>query len=565
MQPSSDQPKGGAGRQLRRYGPVVAIVAVIAIVAGVLVATSGGDDDDAATDTAAQQGETPEGAISFEQAEADNLDVEFNEGCDPDTGRVAIPYFFAPPCYANVDDNGGDTARGVTADSIKVVVYIPIDDDPILGLFTGRVGVEDTGAEAQATYEGYTAMFQRYYQTYGRTVETEFLRASGNALDEVAARADAQRAAESEPFAVWGGPQLTTAWADEIAAQGIVCLGCFGAGTHDWYEERDPYVFPVGMSAEQEQAHAVEWITKKLGGRDAVHAGDEAFHDQERVFGSVNIEITEESARLADRFEEDLAEGGVDLAIRVPYQFDPGRLQEQADSIMARLKDAGVTTVIFGGDPLTPVYLTQAATAQDFFPEWVALGPLVDTTVFAREYDQEQWAHAFMPSTLTARVDPERSSFWFLYRWFNGEDPPAADTNGLLFPQPALFFSGVQLAGPNLSPETFRDGLFANEPTPNVVTNPSISFGEDKAWPYVDYNGVDDMAEVWWDPEATGPSEIRREGQGMYRYVDGGKRYRPGEWTEDESKAFDPEGAVTIYDEPPEDERPPDYPSPAGG
>ena len=73
------------------------------------------------------------------------------------------------------------------------------------------------------------------------------------------------------------------------------------------------------------------------------------------------------------------------------------------------------------------------------------------------------------------------------------------------------------------------------------------------------------MAEVWWDPEATGPSEIRREGQGMYQFVDGGKRYRPGEWTEEESKAFDPEGAVALYDEPPEDERPPDYPSPAGG
>ncbi|HXH55976.1 hypothetical protein [Iamia sp.] len=37
----------------------------------------------------------------------------------------------------------------------------------------------------------------------------------------------------------------------------------------------------------------------------------------------------------------------------------------------------------------------------------------------------------------------------------------------------------------------------------------------------------------------------------------------PGELDEDESKVFDPEGAVDIYEQPPEDERPPEYPSPA--
>jgi hypothetical protein len=50
----------------------------------------------------------------------------------------------------------------------------------------------------------------------------------------------------------------------------------------------------------------------------------------------------------------------------------------------------------------------------------------------------------------------------------------------------------------------------------------------------------------------------------MWRYVDGGKRYEYGEWTDDESRAFQEEGSVAILDEPPADEQPPDYPSPAG-
>ena len=49
----------------------------------------------------------------------------------------------------------------------------------------------------------------------------------------------------------------------------------------------------------------------------------------------------------------------------------------------------------------------------------------------------------------------------------------------------------------------------------------------------------------------------------MYEYVDGGKRYLPGEWPTVD-KAFDPNGAVDIYLTPPPGEEPGDYPSPAG-
>jgi hypothetical protein len=50
----------------------------------------------------------------------------------------------------------------------------------------------------------------------------------------------------------------------------------------------------------------------------------------------------------------------------------------------------------------------------------------------------------------------------------------------------------------------------------------------------------------------------------MYRFVDGGTRYLPGAWPTEE-QLFDPEGAVAIYDTPPEGEAPPTYASPAGG
>ena len=90
-----------------------------------------------------------------------------------------------------------------------------------------------------------------------------------------------------------------------------------------------------------------------------------------------------------------------------------------------------------------------------------------------------------------------------------------------------------------------------------------MTWGDHGIWDQPDYNGIDDATLFWWDAEATGPDENRKEGTGMLFYVDGGKRYLPGDWpTED--KLFVKDGAVAVYDSAPEGEAAPDYPSPAG-
>jgi hypothetical protein len=358
---------------------------------------------------------------------------------------------------------------------------------------------------------------------------------------------------------------LTSAFADELAAREILCIGCT-AGAPDFYQERAPYLFTSAINAQQVQDHVVEYIEKKLHGFPAAHAGDEALQSQDRNFGYLWIESNDDSKSQADRFVSELADRDIDLAENVSYVLDPARLQEQATSAIAKFKQAGVTSIVFSGDPVAPTTFTKEATAQDYFPEWI-LGPqaLVDTNAFARTYDQQQWAHAFGVSPLTARVQPEVAASFSLYEWFQGEDPPAVDTNPVLFPQPSLFFAGVQAAGPDLTVETFRDGLFGRDNREPAVTQALITYGDQGYWDYPDYNGSDDVTEVWWDPEATGPDEIRKEGTGMWRFVDGGKRYLPGEWPEGETKAFDPEGTTIILDEPPAAEKPKDYPSPAGG
>lgn len=568
---SNDGPGGRGGSTLRRWGPAVAIVAAVAVVAAIAVAGGGGDDDGEQTAAGAPPEETtadgasgggflPDGAISFSRAQEEGLDVAFLDSCDRETGRVAVPYYFAPECFASVEDNGGATDDGVTAESIKVVVYVAPETDPVLEFITAAIANDDTNDQVKATIQGYADMFQDLYQTYGRTVEIEFLDGSGQSTDEVAARADAVTAMEEMgAFAVLGGPVLTPAWTEEITARGGICIGCFNL------PDPHPNAFSVVARQEQTNVHLAEYLTKKLVGKPAVHAGDEAMHDDERVLAHLYIESSPNSAVEANVLAELVEEGGGSFVEQLPFTLDPARLQEQGTSLVTRLKQAGVTTVVVQADPVSMATFTREATAQEFFPEWVLGGSaLLDTAAFGRTYDQEQWANAFGISSLGAPTDPDH--FDTLYEWYYGEEAPANDTEGVLWPNVSVLFAGLQNAGPSLTTDSLREGLYRLAPLGNAITNPSFSYGDHGLYPELDgmdHGGIDDFTEIWWDPDEPGKDELERDGVGMYRYVDGGRRYYPGAWTE-ELRVFEDDGAVTTYTELPplEAERVIAYPSP---
>ncbi len=60
------------------------------------------------------------------------------------------------------------------------------------------------------------------------------------------------------------------------------------------------------------------------------------------------------------------------------------------------------------------------------------------------------------------------------------------------------------------------------------------------------------------------PDEIRGSSRACTSTSTAVARYQLGDWPEEDTRAFDPEGAVAFYETPPEGEEPPDYPSPAG-
>jgi hypothetical protein len=551
---------------LRRFGPLIAIVVVVIVVAGVVVATRQRDDSTTAT-PATTVPASRAGVLSFTDAKAQGIENTINWGdrCDTAIGKLKYPSFFAGDCYAPFSgNNGGATASGVTSDSIKVVMYQAQPSDPVLNYITAAVKVDDTNDQTFQTIRNWTQFYETFYEMYGRKVELIKFTASGTSTDEVSARADATTIAEDiKPFAVWGGPILTTAFEEELAARKVLCIDCGPATSYDQMIKAGPYLWNLGSIAEQIQTHVVEYLSKELKDGNADHAGDPALQSQKRTFGLIYISTSAESERVEGVLEKKLADNGITLAEKVAYK-SPVDLQTDAPQLMAKLKAAGVTSVLFSGDPVAPGPLTVAATGQEYFPEWIVTGaPLTDTTAFARTYDQRQWAHAFGVSQLAARVDPQKSGTLFLYRWFFGQDPPAPTGSPTRVIEPALFYAVIQGLGPNLTAQGFQDALFAASPTTRAVTQPSLSYGDKGIWPETDYLGVDDATEVWWNPDATGLDEIQRNGKGMYEYVDGGQRYLPTEWPSRPTTAFNPDGAVTFYPEPPSSEQVPTYPSPA--
>ncbi len=184
-----EEPEGSGSSALRRWGPLVAVVAVAIVVVGLLL-TSGNDDDASPTTTAAVGDDRTDGVVSFSAAEADGTvdDIDWGDRCDTESGVLALPIFPAPECYKPfTGDNGGETATGVTADTIKLVVYLPQENDPILSFIYRQVGNTDTPTQVFESYQGYNELFSRYYETYGRNVELVRYDATGNISDEVAA------------------------------------------------------------------------------------------------------------------------------------------------------------------------------------------------------------------------------------------------------------------------------------------------------------------------------------------------------------------------------------------
>ena len=191
-----------------------------------------------------------------------------------------------------------------------------------------------------------------------------------------------------------------------------------------------------------------------------------------------------------------------------------------------------VTTIICLCDPIAPVFGTTAAEQQNYHPEWLQTGYLLqDAEALARLYNQNQWAHNFGVSSLPKPVKREQSGYYTAYKSIDPNTDPNKSSAPLIYPAAQIVFAGLEGAGPKLNPQTFAEGMWKIDTASSGPT--VVAFG----YTPKDFGGIDDFREVWWDPNATDDDG----NTGVYQGVGGHWRWYTGKWPTSKTLVFRPE------------------------
>ena len=232
--------------------------------------------------------------------------------------------------------------------------------------------------------------------------------------------------------------------------------------------------------------------------------------------------------------------------------------------MMAKMKDAGVTTVVmFVGYPQFGP-LMESATKLDYFPEWFFTGSgYSDLGLVARSYPTEQSVHAFGLSFIYPWTEPDTPAPPAVpyatqvdpLNWYWGTDAGSVNAR-LTTPIAWWLLAGIQAAGPNLTPKTFTQGLFSIPPRGGALGNQPdsslVAYGKGPKLPYNEYalSGYD-FAPYWWDTKTTGPSNgLGTVGKGVGWFVDDAKRYVATTWPKKQFAWFDKDQSIYHFTTP---------------
>jgi hypothetical protein len=465
----------------------------------------------------------------------------------------------SPICVAvwKGKDNGGATYEGVTKDTVKVVALLPNDQQTAALPPTGRaidnsVGTTGSGTMHDALEDG-LAVYQAFFETYGRKVEFDFVTSTGN--DETAQRTDAVTVTAAKPFAV-----IDATWASHdtfeqaIAAAKIPVMGLGNTATYQSAQQQAPYRWGQA-DAMSSAVNTAEFLGKQLAGKKAAYAGDASIQSQTRKFGVVYPTGAFDPSLFNKALAKYHATISPSSTITYPLPSgvlgDPAQAQELAPTAITKLKGTGVTSVVLLADQGMINALLKKATDQDYHPEWILTSyNYNDLALFARNYDQDQWKHAFGISSLpvgfgAAGVAVSDPSINDPVQWYfgKGKGTTSVPTYSVVL---TWLMEGIMYAGPKLTPATFEQGLFA-APAQGGAADDSpfsvlVGYGRTPGLPYDEYlRGTQDFTMVWWDPDTLGaPATPGGTPQpGVYWYLDSGKRYSAGHWPTKPLKFFD--------------------------
>jgi len=443
-----------------------------------------------------------------------------SEGC-PDRAEQIPGDPYSPPCIAFSGDNGGATAKGVTPEEVIVSARI-LNEKGFQQTLATLAGAEITDGpeDVKRTISALAQYFNDRMQFYGRKLAVKFYDGKGSSLNELQgagqaeAEADAITVAEEiGAFAELNG--ASAPFADALARKKVIAFGTPYL-SRNWHVERRPYNWSVATDCSIIVESVGEFANQTLANKPAVFAGD-GLKDKPRKFAA----FSPENPWYIDCIDQGIAvaeAAGNKIDQRVTYRLDIDSMSNQAASIITKLKSEGITTILCGCDPIMPIFLTTKAAEQNYNPEWVVAGTAFsDIDIVGQLYEQDQWSRAFGVSYLSSFLPTESGIGYSAYKAVRPQDEPAFAVE-IIYSQMYMLALGIHMAGPNLTPETYEQGMFAYP----GGSGPFGTWGFDED----SYTPTQDYRVIWWDPDT--PSPVNGKA-GSYIEAYDGRRFQKGE------------------------------------
>ena len=489
---------------------------------------------------------------------------------DGSIGQTDDP--LAPPCVADFrGDNGGATYQGVDGEEIRVLFYfqgfsnfVNICRDPnqvtpdktYIDLAQPPADDEHCIIRVLRTWQQY---FNERFQTYDRFAHF-FVYFSGEGRNEEERRADAAENYEKvKPFAVIStGNSFTEAYLEVMTKRGVLNFGSFSARSQDFFQQYAPLVWGYLPSLEKQAENFASYICTKVAPFPVSFSRNAGENGQPRKYGlwRTSDEAKPELIALAAALKQYVKQQcNLEFAAEATfpsadYVQDNRYSPRYATTTVADWKQKGITTVIWPGGLETN--FTKQAGQLSYYPEIVALGDgVLEEATSGTFQDQSAWDQAHVVTNVVQVADERRQQCYVAFR----QADPGADDNETrsvacaLYPDIRMLFTGIQAAGPKLSPQSVDKGFHAipavRSPEPSV---PACFYDRG------DYTCVKDALVERWDRTAN-------DGQGCFKATEGGERYFTGIWPEGDvltqEKPEDPcndyDGSFVVNPNPPDD------------
>lgn len=424
----------------------------------------------------------------------------------------------SPPCINYWEgDNGGRTTRGVTRDEIRIGFSGAFEAESLIYHFNTR------------------------YEFYGRKLRLiDLPYQEGKSIAAVAE--------EQGLFAFWSAGNGVEAAETEREAERrkLVHVSAFaGHSPRDHYRSLAPYAWGYAPTREEIQANLGAFTCSSLAHRAARFAG-----------GELSLRTRKFAVLVSKSTYGRLDLGALNAELRrcnvePPRQYDISAIDDtgQVMGTYAALKQDEVNSllVLASADDATK-YMREFP--PEYEPEWVMSG-------FTTQENEVQWTTApasrrrstfgiFTTNKLLPQQDTP--SWWALQegRQAGGPDSGALDAAADFgfnqhYRSLLLLASGIQMAGPRLTPHTFAAGLQrATFPNPGAGVGPyfqaHVGFGPG------DYTMTDGASAVWWSDAAPSYGGSGATKTGGWCYARRGTRF-DRIWPDLSGELFDPNPA----------------------